>query len=62
VTAANALALGSLAFVEKVKRGRGARAMHRAATETDGTFTLREDGEAYTGGFAGDIDGSSGYG
>ncbi len=51
-----ALAVGSLAFVDKVKRELGVRAMHRAATEVDGIFTLREQGEAYTSVFAGKND------
>jgi len=42
-----------LAFVDKVKIELGVRAMHRAATEVDGIFTLREQGEAYTSVFAG---------
>jgi len=42
-----------LAFVEKVKRDLGVKAVHRSATEVDGTFTLRQQDEAYTSGFAG---------
>lgn len=51
-----AVAVGSLAFVEKVKEELGVRGMHRAATEVEGTFTLREAGEAYTSVFAGEND------
>ena len=51
-----AVAVGSLAFVEKVKRELGVKAMHRTATEVGGTFTLREEGEAYTRVFAGKND------
>jgi hypothetical protein len=42
-----ALAVGSLGFVEKVKKELGVRAMRRQATQTDGVFTLREPGQAY---------------
>ena len=34
----------------------GVKTMHRATTKVDGTFTLREQGEAYTGLFAGKND------
>ena len=51
-----AVAVGSLAFVEKVKRELGVKAMHRAATEADWTFTLREPREAYTSVVAGKND------
>jgi len=51
-----AVAVGSLAFVEKVKEELGVRAMHRAATGVDGAFALREPGEAYTSVFAGEND------
>jgi hypothetical protein len=34
-----------LAFVEKVKKELGVRAMRRQATQTDGVFTLREPGK-----------------
>ena len=39
-----------------LKRELGVKAIHRAATETDGTFTLREPREAYTSVFAGEND------
>jgi hypothetical protein len=39
-----AVAVGSLAFVEKVKEGLGGT-MHRAATEVDGTFTCGKKGK-----------------
>jgi putative transposase len=48
-----AVAVGSLGFVAKVKKELGARATRRDATETDGTFTLREPEEAYSDVFAG---------
>ena len=48
-----AVAVGSLAFVGKVKEEFGVKAMHRSATEVDGMFTLREEGQAYTRFFAG---------
>jgi putative transposase len=51
-----AVAVGSFTFVEEVKRELGVKAMHRAATEVDGTFTLREPREAYTSVFAGKND------
>ena len=41
------VAVGSLAFVEKVKSELGIRALHRELEEVDGTYTLREPGEAY---------------
>ena len=43
-----ALAVGSLAFVERVKNDLGSKAMHREVLETDGTYALREPSEAYT--------------
>ena len=45
-----------MAFVEKVKEDLGVKAVHRAASEVDGTFALREEGEAYTRVFAGKND------
>jgi len=47
-----ALAVGSLPFVEKLKTEFGVRAMHRATTAVDGMFTLLEQGKAYTSVFA----------
>jgi putative transposase len=46
-----AIAVGSLAFVEKVKGDLGIKAMHREVLETDGTYALREPSESYTGKF-----------
>ena len=43
-----ALAVGSLAFVERVKNDLGVTAAHREVLETDGTYALREPSEAYT--------------
>jgi len=48
-----AIAVGSLAFVDKVKSELGVKAMHREVAEVSGTYTLREPGEAYAGDFAG---------
>jgi hypothetical protein len=44
-----AIAVGSLAFVERVKNDLGIKAMHREVLETDGTYALHESSEAYTG-------------
>jgi REP element-mobilizing transposase RayT len=43
-----AIAVGSLAFVEKVKGDLGIKAMHREALETGGTYALHERSESYT--------------
>ena len=43
-----ALAVGSLAFVETVKNDLGVKATHREVLEADGTYALREPSEAYT--------------
>jgi putative transposase len=40
-----AIAVGSLAFVERVKSDLGIKAMHREVLETDGTYALRERAE-----------------
>jgi hypothetical protein len=37
-----AIAVGSLAFVETVKNDLGVKARHRDAMEADGTFALRD--------------------
>jgi len=42
------LAVVSSGFVAKTKKELGARAMRRQARRTDGTFTLREQEEAYS--------------
>ena len=43
-----ALAVGSMAFVERVKNDLGIKAVHRDVLETNGTYALREPSEAYT--------------
>ena len=43
-----AIAVGSLAFVERVKDDLGIKAMHREVIKTDGTYALHEPSEAYT--------------
>jgi REP element-mobilizing transposase RayT len=48
------IAVGSLAFVERVKNDLGIKAMHREMLETDGTYALHEPSEAYTRNFTGD--------
>jgi hypothetical protein len=40
-----AVAVGSLAFVEKVKSELGIKALHRELEQVDGTHALRESGE-----------------
>ena len=44
-----AIAVGSLAFVERVKTELGRKALHRAVEHIDGAYALREQGEAYNG-------------
>jgi putative transposase len=51
-----AIAVGSLAFVEKVKSELGVKAMHRELVQVDGTYALRERSEAYAGEYAGEND------
>jgi putative transposase len=46
-----ALAVGSQAFVEKVKRELALKARHRNVNEANGTYALREPARAYTGNF-----------
>ncbi|HEY2922213.1 MAG TPA: transposase [Candidatus Binatia bacterium] len=48
-----AIAVGSLAFVEKVKNDLGVKAMYREVVEVDATYALREPTEAYAGKFTG---------
>jgi hypothetical protein len=43
------LQLAVLAFVEKVKSELGIKALHRELEQVDGTYALRESGEAYRG-------------
>lgn len=53
-TLSEAIAAGSLAFVDKVEeRALGGKAMHREVAEVSGTYTLWEPSEAYMGDFAG---------
>ena len=54
--APEAVAVGRLAFVQRVKEELGDKGIHRAATPMDRTFTLREEGEAYRRVFAGKND------
>jgi hypothetical protein len=42
-----AVAVGSLAFVEKVKTELGIKALYRELEQVDGSYALREPGEAY---------------
>jgi len=42
-----AVAIGSLSFLEKVKSELGFKAAHREAIEGGGTYALREQSEAY---------------
>jgi hypothetical protein len=51
-----AIAVGRLAFVERIKGDLGIKAMHREVLETDGTYALREPSESYTGKFVGEND------
>ena len=51
-----AIAVGSLAFVETVKNDLGVKARHRDVIEADGRYTLRESPEAYAGKFTGKKD------
>ena len=48
-----ALAVGSQAFVENLKRELGIAALHRAVEETDGAYLLREARSAYDASFGG---------
>ena len=47
-----ALAVGSQTFVEKIKEELGSKALHRELEQVDGTYALRESGEAYSSHFA----------
>jgi hypothetical protein len=44
-----AVAVGSLAFVEKVKSELGIKALHGEFEQVDGTYALRESSELYRG-------------
>jgi putative transposase len=48
-----AIAVGNLNFVEKVKSELGSKATHREMTQLQGTYVLCEDGEAYGRDFGG---------
>ena len=48
------IAVGSLAFIDKVKSELGVRAAHRDVIEADGSYVLREPAEAYALNFAGE--------
>lgn len=41
------IAVGSLAFIDKVKSELGVKAMHRDVIEADGSYALRDPAEAY---------------
>jgi len=45
-----------MAFVENVKSGLGAKALHRAVESSDGAYALRETSEAYNDDFAGETE------
>ena len=51
-----AIAVGSWAFVDKVRSELGVKAMHREVAQVRGTYRLREESEAYAGNFAGEND------
>jgi len=52
-----AIAVGSLAFVENVKGELGVKATHREVGQREETYALREPSETYGGEFAGENDG-----
>lgn len=51
-----AIAVGSLAFVDSIKNQLGTKGAHREVVEADGGYALRETTEAYAGRFPGEID------
>jgi len=51
-----AIAVGSLAFVDRVRSELGVKAMHREVVQLGGTYTLREEREAYGADFASEND------
>jgi hypothetical protein len=51
-----AMAVGRLAFVDKVKSEPGAQALHREDAQVGETYTLRERSEIYGGDFASEND------
>jgi putative transposase len=48
-----AIAVGNLNFIEKVKSELGSKAAHREVTQLEATHVLREEGEAYGRNFGG---------
>ena len=46
-----AIAVGSLGFLEILKAELGGKALHRTVEHSDGAYTLREPGDAYNGDF-----------
>jgi hypothetical protein len=51
-----AIAVGSLTFVDKVKSERGFKGRYREIAGVGGMYTLREQSEAYAANFAGEND------
>ena len=51
-----AIAVGSLAFIETVKNDLGVKARHRDVIEADGSYALRKPSDAYAGKFTGKND------
>jgi hypothetical protein len=51
-----AIAVGSLSFVHIVKRELGFKAAHREVMELQGSYALREEGEAYGPNFGGETE------
>ena len=51
-----AIAVGSLVFVERIKNDLGVKALHREVIGADGTYALREPAEAYAGNFTDKIE------
>ena len=49
ISGSEAIAVGSLAFVNKVKSELGFKGGYREVTEVGGMYTLREQNEAYAG-------------
>ena len=50
------MAVGSLTFVDKMKSKLAFKARYREVAEVGGTYSLREQSEAYAGNFAGEND------
>jgi len=50
------IAVGGLAFVDNVRSELGVKAMYREVAQLDGTYTLREESEAYGDHFASEND------